>query len=317
MTALTWLGRHASALLLLGLVTVPFVPVSPERLKPLLPVLVSLVTALAIARQPLGRDDLARLFPPLGTARLVGWLIVSQLGFSAVAVLISHLLGIAPWLAFLPVAFFSTAPLGSAPNVAAMVRCDVRLALRLTLLGVVLAPVLMPLALSFTGATLDATPWEMARRVLAMLAAGIAGGIAIQRIAGLDRIERNTDVLNGLSALAMIGFLFPLLSGTGAAIAADPVLAAGLFTLACALNFGGHLVIRAAARHVVPPETAAAAGLVFGNRNMSIVLAALPFDPVLTLFVALAQVPIYATPYLFTPPDRRDPAPACPASSES
>ena len=89
------------------------------------------------------------------------------------------------------------------------------------------------------------------------------------------------------SALAMIGFLFPLLSGTGAAIAADPVLAAGLFTLACALNFGGHLVIRAAARHVVPPETAAAAGLVFGNRNMSIVLAALPFDPVLTLFVAL------------------------------
>ena len=44
------------------------------------------------------------------------------------------------------------------------------------------------------------------------------------------------------------------------------------------------------------------------------VLASVPFDPTLTLFVALMQAPIYATPALFSFLDRPRP---CPRSSES
>ncbi|WP_108259775.1 hypothetical protein [Mangrovicoccus ximenensis] len=42
-------GRHASVLLLLGFLTVPFLPVDAEAMRPALPLLVSLATALAVS----------------------------------------------------------------------------------------------------------------------------------------------------------------------------------------------------------------------------------------------------------------------------
>ncbi|MBT9382247.1 hypothetical protein KM176_00105 [Pseudooceanicola sp. CBS1P-1] len=299
MSALIWLGRHASALLVLGFVVVPFLPFGADQLRPALPWLVVLVTALGTARQPTDRATLARVFAPRATLAMAGWLALSQVGLALLVVMLGHALHAPPELLVLIVAFCAASPLSSAPNLALMLGYDFTLALRLTLLGTLLAPVLMPLALAVSGLSFDAPVGQVAVKVLGMLAGGIVLGLGIQRLCGQDRIARNPEILNGLAALAMISFLFPLLAGSRAAVAADPVLGAELLALALLLNFGGHLLVRALARPLLPPPAARALGLVFGNRNVSIVLASLPFDPTLTLFVAALQCPVYATPVVF------------------
>jgi hypothetical protein len=63
--------------------------------------------------------------------------------------------------------------------------------------------------------------------------------------------------------------------------------------LSAALIFGPHLLLRAAP---VPMEDAGASAVIWGTRSVAIYLAALPYDPVFALFVALYQLPMYATP---------------------
>lgn len=312
MTPLTWMGRHASALLLLGLVAVPLLPLSPDRLRPLLPALVVLVTALAIARQPFDPATLRRIFAPGPVLAMVFWLVLSQIGAALLVVGLGRLAGADPQLLLLLAAFFAAAPLGSAPNLCLMLGYDFSLGLRLTLLGTLLAPLLLPATLGLSGLPFDASVAQLALRVGGMLSGGILLGLAIRALWGGARIARNTDILNGLAALAMIAFLFPLLAGSREALMTRPHLVLGLLLLALTLNFGGNLLIRSAAMTVLPRPAARALGLVFGNRNTSVVLASLPFDPLLTLFVAAMQFPIYATPLLFSAFET-----PCPPSSES
>lgn len=300
MTFLAWVGRHASALLILGFLAVPFVPVSPETLKPLLPPLVVLVTALGFARQPLDRTSLKALLHRRTVGLSLGWLIVTQVLATVLVIALGHRLGVPQDVLILLAAFFAAPPLSSAPNICLILRYDYAMALRLSVLGTLAAPVFLPLALTATGLAFDASGWVMGLRVLGMLGAGIALGIAVQLSLGPARMAHHGEAFNGLAALAMIGFLFPLLSGAKDAIRANPGQALTLLALVFALNIGGHLVVRRLGAWRLPPASAAALGYIFGNRNLSLVLASVPFDPTLTLFVALMQAPIYATPALFS-----------------
>jgi hypothetical protein len=74
-------------------------------------------------------------------------------------------------------------------------------------------------------------------------------------------------------------------------------------------------MIRQGMRMVTDRATAGASGLLMGNRNLSVLLAALPYDPTFSLFVALSQIPIYVTPLVFSLLD--GPRTPCLPSSES
>ncbi|MBE3636658.1 hypothetical protein [Mangrovicoccus algicola] len=308
-------GRHAALLLPAGFAIVPFLPVEAGLLRPALPVLVALATALAVARQPLDPATLLRLLAPAAAARLALWLAACQVLLAGAAVAAGRAAGLDPQILMLVAVFCAAPPLSSSPNLCLMLGYDLTLALRLSLLGTLLAPLLLPAALAATGLPFEMPAAGLALRVLAILAAGIAGGLALQRLLGRARIEGQADLFNGLAAILMIIFLFPLMGGMRAAVAADPGRAVQLAGLALLVNLGGHLAVRVLARPVLPAASARAAGLVFGNRNTVLVLASLPADPLLSLFVALMQLPIYATPFLFSRLDRRT-AP-CPRSSES
>jgi hypothetical protein len=52
---------------------------------------------------------------------------------------------------------------------------------------------------------------------------------------------------------------------------------------------------------VAARETAGATALIWGNRNAALALAALPPDPLFTLYVALYQFPMYFTPLVIRP----------------
>ncbi|WP_138466416.1 hypothetical protein [Poseidonocella sp. HB161398] len=311
-------GRHASLLLPAGFSVVPFLPVDAEALRPALPQLVSLATALAVARQPLDPATLRRLLAPGAALRLAGWLFVTQVLLAGAAAALGRLFGVDPQILALIAVFCAAPPLSASPNLCLMLGYELALALRLTLLGTLLAPLFLPVALALTGLPFDIPVAALALRVLGILAFGIAAGLAIQRLLGQARIAEQSDLFNGLAAILMIVFLFPLMAGMREAVLADPAEALLLLGLAGAVNLGGHLALRSLAGTVLPPASAAAAGLVFGNRNTVLVLASLPYDPRLTLFVAMMQFPIYATPFLFSLHDRwRAPCPPLPPSSES
>jgi len=65
-----------------------------------------------------------------------------------------------------------------------------------------------------------------------------------------------------------------------------------------ALDLGANALAYAAMRLRAGHETAGALGVLSGNRNVSLYLATLPPDPMLSLFVALYQLPMYATPLI-------------------
>lgn len=111
------------------------------------------------------------------------------------------------------------------------------------------------------------------------------------RLLGPERLAAEARALDGVAADLILLFLLPVIDGLGARILSMPGLALELAALACALSFGGNLLLRTFARDRASTPFAANAGLVFGNRNVSVVLAALP-DPAVALFVGLAQLPL-------------------------
>jgi len=300
MTALlVWLGRHATEALLAGFLLMPFLPIPAELVRPVLPALVVLVIGLGVARQDLRLPALAQLFDRRTLCRL-GLL---QLAVQPLAALLAGVVaGLCHWPAAVTLAvlgFLAAPPLSSGPNVALMLGYDFRLSLRLMLLGTMLSPLLVPLSLGLAGVHAGFPVTVLALRVLAVLGGGILLGLALQKIVGTSRIARNPEIFNGISALGMIAFLVPLLAGARQAVAARPGLTLGLLALGLLLNLGGNLAVRALAARRMDGPAARSMGLAFGNRNVSLVLAILPPDPTFTLFVAAAQLPIYATPFLF------------------
>lgn len=295
---LEWIGRHARLILPAGLVAVPFLPSSGGALAPALPWLVALLIGLAVARVDL-RATLRDLTRPGRALPLIAALVLFQPVLAVALTRAGQELGLAAPVVLVLLVFAAAPPLSSAPNLALMLGYDARLALGFTLLGTLLSPLLVPASFWLVAAG-GIDPARIALKVLAMLVGGIAIGTALRAGLGAARIGARARAFDGIGTLIMLAFLFPLLDGVGAQVLAAPGRALLLAGLAVTLNLGGNLVARALAGTALPRPTAASLGLVFGNRNISVLLAALPHDPTISLFVALAQIPIYATPFLLS-----------------
>ena len=97
----------------------------------------------------------------------------------------------------------------------------------------------------------------------------------------------------------MLLFLIPVFNGTSTQIAADPYLAIQLLCLAVLVNFGSQLFMIGTAFLFQQPhrrDSLNVMAVITGNRNVGLYYAALPYDPVMSLFTAMYQVPLYLTP---------------------
>lgn len=304
LAVLSLIGRHASAVLIVGFFVVALFPDASAVMRPYLPGLVSLVLGLGIARlnvrqvltefaNPrimLGLAAIITLFLPLTAATLAG--LARAAGFGPDAVLLMVVFGAAP-------------PLSSAASICLLLGYNARIALQAGIIGTLALPILGPLCLGLAGLHSVIDPLPVALRFAAMIAGGFAIGLALQAILGADRIARNAAAFNGVVAIAMLLFLFPLLDGVQAFVLAAPLQSAVLAALAIVLNIGGNLAMARLALLIYPGETANALGFIFGNRNVSFYLAVLPLNPMVSVFVAAAQIPIYGTPLLFSWLQRR------------
>ena len=299
MTAgLIWLGANARWFLAIGSLTALFLPSVAAAFRPFLPLLVCLVLGLSLARIDL--PDVARNLTRPGfllRVTALSFLIMPVTG--AIYLAIARLFNLAEIDAQSLVYLAAAPPIASAAGLCFILGFNARLAIDLTLAASILTPVFGPImvAVLIPEATSIST-LDLAWRLARMIAGALIIAIAIRWILGPDRINANKQIFDGLSALAMLTFIFPLFDGVAATIMANPMRAFWVLCLGTIFNIGVNVVTRLILS-AKPYADRGTYGLVWGNRTIAVYLAALPPDPQFTLFVALYQFPMYFTPLLF------------------
>ncbi|MEM9642987.1 MAG: hypothetical protein AAGA19_15950 [Pseudomonadota bacterium] len=294
---LTAIGVRARWILALGSVAALFLPSLSAGLRPALPLLVSLVLAMSMARI----DMLATLRAAVRPVRLLQLLAISILLIPVTACVYGGLGRlVSPEVAASLVYLGAAPPIASAAGLCFMLGYNARLALEVTIAATLLTPVLGPLAAAFVlpESTLALDPLVLARNLAAMIFGGVVLGVAIRQSVGADRIARHGAIFDGFAACGMLLFVIPMFDRVGALILEDPARALLVLALAVVFNLGSNLATRRAVAGRLDAADTGTAGILMGNRTIGMYLAALPFEPVFALFVALYQFPMFFTPLL-------------------
>jgi BASS family bile acid:Na+ symporter len=207
-----------------------------------------------------------------------------------------------PGLFFMLVLQMSAPGLMSSPALAALIGLDVPL----TLASLVVCTAITPLTASlfthvFLGSAL-ASPYAFGLKLCAIIAGSAVAAAVVRRIAGRAWVEAQRERIDGLSVLAMFMFAVAAMDGVADHFLSRPLLVVGLAALAFALALG-LIAITALVFMRAGRARALAIGLIAGNRNIGLMLAATGFlvPDVAWLYFALAQFPIYLLPHLLKP----------------
>lgn len=298
MRLLSYIGQHSGIFLIVGVIFAALLPEVSSVMRPVLPFLVALILAVGFAQFDFQKASIELLKPK----HLLKTLLIVVVGTLIAAILLralSLIVDIPSHYLLLITVFIAAPPLSSSISLSMLIGFNARLTLQVALLGMLLVPLLGPLCFALVGIEISVGLWVMSVDIALMIAGGFIMALAIQRVFGLDRIANCKDIFSGVAVLTMILFLFPLFDGVTTQIANAPWQAFYLLLLALLLNLGGHVFMRWVLRKKMPSDQADALGFMFGNRNVSIYLAVLPFNPLLSVFIAVAQIPIYITPAIF------------------
>ena len=232
---------------------------------------------------------------------------VIELLFQVILILVLAILGFtaAGWIAS-PIAIsvvlmLSASSISGSPNLTILTGHDPAPALRLLILGTamlpftVLAPFWLLPELGSAGEVLGA-----AGRLLAVIGFAGAAAMLIRGFLLRDPGVEIVRAIDGVSAIAMAVVVVGLMSAVGPAILETPGRFLIWLVAACAANFGMQIAAATLLRRTSLRKDRAAYGIVAGNRNIALFLAALPAsvtDPLL-LFIGCYQIPMYLTPIL-------------------
>lgn len=294
--AIAFTGRHGTIAVALSILLGLVLPSLAAALKPMLGEAVVALLVLSFLRvSPAALGALARR--PSLVLLASAWLMLLLPAAFAVFFTAIGLNRTMPDLYFILILQSCSPALMSAPAMAALIGVDAALTLACLLGSMAAVPVIAGVVTHlFLGQSLI-EPMSFGLRLFALIAGSAAGAAIIRRIAGNKRIEANYEFLDGLSVLAMFIFAMAAMDGVTATAIADPGFVAALTALVFALTIGTiivtTLVFLAAGR-----DRAFAIGILTGNRNMGVMLAATGFaiPPTGWLYFGLAQFPIYLLP---------------------
>lgn len=304
LSLLRLLGRQARWALPAGVFVGIALPDLAALLRPLLTAAVIGTLTGALLRLDWG-GMVAQLRRPALLAWIVAWmLVISPLLVWAGAVLT----GLRPDLRLVLVLQAAAPPIGSAAVFAMILGLDGVL----TMLGSMVATLLLPFTLTplvavlLPGAGIEVDLVAFFLRVSAVVAAPFVLAWLLRRWIGSARLVRNDDVLAGGNVLLLVVFAIAVMDGVTDRLLRDPGFIGLLLLAACvaavALHAAGYWLFRRSG-------TAAAfsAALVSGNRNMGLMLAitAGTAGEAFSLYVGIAQIPMYFAPLALTPFVRR------------
>ena len=211
-----------------------------------------------------------------------------------------------PGLYFMLVLQMSAPGLMSSPALAALLGLDVALTLATLIVSTAITPLTASLFTHIFLGTALASPFGFGLRLFLIITGCALAAAIIRRVAGPTFIAAQRERIDGLSVIAMFMFAVAAMDGVADHFRANPLLVLELTALAFALALGliavTALVFLRAGR-----ARAFAIGLIAGNRNIGLMLAASGFavPDVAWLYFALAQFPIYLLPHLLKPLVRR------------
>lgn len=194
-------------------------------------------------------------------------------------------------------------PILTAAAIAMILGLDGALATIAALLATLLTPLTVPpLALLLLGLDIEIGVAELMLRLGAVVISAFVGAMIIRRLAGPARLAAHATHIDGLIVVVMLIFAVAIMDGVTDALFARP----GTVALWVAASFIANPLLQLAgglAFAWLGRRAALTVGLLSGNCNMGLLLAALPpdsdFD--VTLYFAVAQLPIYMLPAIMLP----------------
>ncbi len=296
MPLLTWIGARARWVLLVGVFAGLALPSAAEALRPVLPFFVAMVYALAMLRiDPIA--ILRGLADPRHAARALGMMSLMMVAAPFAAFAIARALGLGADVEAILVYVYAAPPIASAAAMCLIVGFRGETALELTVLSSLAMPFVGPVIVGvLLGSSLDLSPVTLGLRMAAMVFGGFVVAMIGRRLIGAEGIARNKQALDGLAALGFLLFVIPLFDGVRETLVARPWLALAFLVLSVVIVLG---TIAVFLRGGVDRARNGALGVVWGTRAVAIYFAALPPDPVFTMFVAIFQLPMAAIALVF------------------
>lgn len=291
-----WLGRRATLLLFAGVFVGLALPGLAALLRPLLPAAVVVLLSATLLRLDWTLIGVELRRPGL-QALLLGW---HQLAVPLLVWAVVGLLPLPPALATALVLMAAAPPIMAAAALAALLGLEGALALVAALAATLALPLLLPpLTLELLGLEIGVGLWALAGRLGLLVGGALLLALLLRRLAGVARIRELAPQFDGAVVLALLVFVIGIMDGVTEQALAAPRTAA-LWLAAAWLANPLLLVLGTAAAWRAGRRRALTLGLVNANRNMGLLLAALPggVDPGIGLFFALAQIPMYVMPAL-------------------
>lgn len=303
--ALALAGRHGTLVAATSIFIGLFVPPLSRAFKPYLGEAIIVMLTLAFLRVNPKELWAHWTRPGLIAAATIWVTLVVPLMLGAVFVLFG-IDQLAPGLYFMLVLQISAPGLTASPALAAVLGLDAALTLASLIVSTAITPLTASLFTHIYLGTSLASPVAFGLRLLAIIAGCALGATVIRRISGDAFIEAQRERIDGLSMIAMATFAIAAMDGVVDHFRADPLLVVGLTALAFALALS-MIMLTALVFLRAGPARAFAIGLIAGNRNIGLMLAATGFmiPDIAWLYFALAQFPIYLLPHLLKPIARR------------
>lgn len=300
---LTVLGRHATQFLFVGVFIGLALPGLAELFRPLLaPSVVLLLFAALLRVDSAAMSGYIRR--PAVVVLLTVWLLV--------------FCPILTWflLRFLPVpqsldtavVLMAAAPpiLGSA-SIAMILKLDGALVVVGALLATLLTPLTVPpLALLLLGLELDIGLADFMFRLGLVVVIAFTGAVIVRRFVTPADLAARAELLDGIVVTIMLIFAIAIMAGVTDAVfeRSQTVI---LWTLTAFIANPVLQLIGTLAFSWLGLRRALSIGLLSGNCNMGLMLAALPAerDADVLLFFAIAQLPMYMLPIVMVPVYKR------------
>jgi len=216
-------------------------------------------------------------------------------------------LGVSPQLQVVLIVSACAGPIFSAPAFARLLHLDAPL-----MTAIVLTTTLcMPLALMLWSALLLSSTvtldlGEYIERLLVYIALPFALATLLKRTLGEAWLEANRDRVSALVILCLALFALAVMDGVSARLMQDPALVTGFLLAAVFYNLASQAVTTIAFMFT-DRVRALTAGLAAGYRNLALVLAmtGAMVGADFSIYVGVAQIPMYVLPLLLTPVYRR------------
>ena len=293
------MGRHARLCLPIGLCIALILPDLGDQIRNMVPLVIIIIYASAMIRLDLGTAIKGAVQPHRILQSLSLSLVILIL-IPFLFVFIARSLGLSEM--FIPVLIWYAVapPIASTVWMCLLLGFRPVLAMELVAMTSLIAPFSGPFVSSlFLANIASIDPFDLLVRLGAMIMVGCGIALLGQWLIGRKRIEENHTIFDGISTCAMLIFLIPVFNGISTQIFISPVLAGQLLALAVLMNFGSQLFMMGLAiflRAEQVKDTLKVLAVIAGNRNVGLYYAALPYDPVMGLFTAMYQVPLYLTP---------------------